>query len=110
MLHTVVDLHDRRRFTDFKLKPQVRRTDCRREIDRVVFERPGAVIAGVDRIYGSLVQLHADEAVPAGVEVGSERQHVRLANGDDEILIHTRRILGGAGVDGARLIEFVSEY
>ena len=109
MLHTVVNLHDRRRLTDFKLKPQVRRIDRRCEIDRVVSKRPGAVIAGVDRIYGGLVQLHADEAVPAGVEVGSERQHVRLANGDDEILIHTRGILGGAGGDGACLIEFVSE-
>ena len=86
-IHTVVNLHDRSRLTDLKLKPQVPRTDRCGEAHGIVFERPRPVIASVDRIHWGVIQHYTHKARRRGagtsVKVGPERQRVRLAHGND---------------------------
>lgn len=110
IVRTIVNLHDRRRLTNHKLKLQVQWTDSRRKGHRIALVCPGSEIAGVDSIHCRIIQHYTHKAFGLGtlVEVGSERQCVRLTNRDNQVLTHTRWIR--AGIHCARLIEFVSEH
>ena len=97
--------------TGFELEHQIQRTGRRRERDRVVLERPGAEVARVDRVHGDLIQHDAHEALVRGasVEVGPERQPVRLAHRDEQLLAQTRRVRARVGGQWAVLVVFVGE-
>lgn len=111
MVHTIVNLHDRMNLTSYELKHQVQRTGRRRKGNCIVLEGPGAVVARVDRIHRDLVQHDTHEAFALGtsVEIGPERQTIRLAHRDEQLLTQTRRARARVGGQWAVLIVFVSK-
>ena len=110
-VRTIINLDDRIRIANKKLKSQVGWIDSSREAIRVGFKRPSPEIARVGRVNGLVIQHDAHKTFTpvALVKVGSPRQLIGLADYDGQVLIHARRMLVGGGIDFARLIELVSE-
>ena len=110
-VHTIVNLDDGSGFIGYELKAQVEWVDRRCEVVRVGFEGRSSQVASVGCRYRLMIEHQTDETFRRGafVEIGSVRQLIRLADRDDQILVHTCRMYTAVGSNWTDLIEFVGE-
>ena len=109
--HTIVNFHDGVRLINLKVKPQIERTDRRRKVDSIGFERSSSEIASIDCIHRRMIQHHTYKALTlsALIEIGSEGQRVRLTHCDYQILTQICWMHERVGTNRARLIKFEGE-